>query len=131
MTEQEMSSMLETEFPGYTFAFTDGGENYDTIKIVGCNCNVAFCKWSLIPIGDEEKKAAVKKLVTNIIKYNNTTYIFDVDGDDKWDLIYDTTKGVKKDFYDYIEPKLTPGFEIYYLLMLIAMFMLIIRRKKR
>jgi PKD repeat protein len=56
---------------------------------------------------------------TTIVKYNNTTYIFDIDGDDKWDLIYNTENKERTEFYEYITPKLTPGFELLYLLALL------------
>ena len=66
----------------------------------------------------------------NIIRYNNTTYIIDVNGDDKWDYIYDIKTGKTEGFYEYIELKLTQGFKFIYILIMIAAVLIVLRRRK-
>ena len=51
--------------------------------------------------------------------------------DNKWDVIYNTETQKTVEFYEYIEPKLTPGFELIYLLALLAIFMIILRKKRK
>ena len=68
---------------------------------------------------------------TKVVRYNNTTYIIDFEGDNKWDVVYNIETQKTVEFYEYIEPKLTPGFELIYLLMLLAIFMIILRKKRK
>jgi hypothetical protein len=73
--------------------------------------------------------------INDIIKENNT-YLIDSDGDSKWDHTYSQEKGVLT-YYEYVYQKYyqkykttTPGFEIVSLLAMIAIVLIIMRRRK-
>ena len=73
------------------------------------------------------------------VEQENNTYLIDRDGDGKWDYAFDLEKGLspypeyvyqkfKKIFYEEINK--TPGFELLSLLAMIALVLIILRRRR-
>ena len=68
--------------------------------------------------------------LTKVIKYNDTTYILDTKGNDKWDYVYSLDTEETNDIDEYISHRL-PGFDIATFIAMIIVVVLIMFYKKR
>ncbi len=69
--------------------------------------------------------------LTKVIKYNDTTYILDSKGNDKWDYVYRLNTKETTDINEYISQRI-PGFDtgIFIAMMIIVLCFIAIKKRK-
>ena len=68
--------------------------------------------------------------LTKVIKYNETTYILDTKGSDKWDYVYRLDTGETSDIDEYISQRV-PGFDTVTFIAMIVVVIFVMAIKKR
>ena len=74
-----------------------------------------------------------------VVEKDNTSYLIDIDGNDKWDYAYNMVTGILVPYHEfvinkyhkiYLEEIETPGFEVISVLAMIAIVLILLKRKR-
>jgi len=153
--ETTRSEFMQNGTPAIqTHSWTDYGEYNISVKAFDNVTESEISKYTIyidvFPIDDEIKGYLVDEdsddtydsfdntetgKQTDVEKENNT-YLIDSDGDGKWDYVFNPFEIDFSNYYIYLYEKyyekwqLTPGFELLSVMAMIALLLIIKRRKK-